>query len=322
MFWKSAGVKSVSDLSGSGGGQTEYFPSGPRLGIALGSGAARGWAHIGVIERLMEEGIVPDVVAGASIGALVGGCHAAGKLDELKEFALSLTRRRVFGLLDITWRGSGLISGNRLTDLLDEELGDLQIEDLKQPFICIATELATGHELWLKRGRLVDAMRASYAMPGVFEPVYFNHHWLIDGAVVNPIPVSACRALDARVVLAVNLNTDAFGAGTVIQSPAVDPMILRHRRREPDAEREIRADVPGITAVLVAAFNISQDRLSRSRLAGDPPDIVISPRANGVGLFDFDEARTSIEMGREAVGNALPGIEQLMRAFELNDIEK
>ena len=127
MFWKSAGVKSVSDLSGSGGGRTEYFPSGPRLGIALGSGAARGWAHIGVIERLMEEGIVPDVVAGASIGALVGRCHAAGKLGELKEFALSLTRRRVFGLLDITWRGSGLISGDKLTDLLDEELGDLRI---------------------------------------------------------------------------------------------------------------------------------------------------------------------------------------------------
>ena len=322
MFWKPASVKSVSDRSDSGGGEPEYFPSGPRLGIALGSGAARGWAHIGVIERLLEEGIVPDVVAGASIGALVGGCHAAGKLDKLKEFALGLTRRRVFGLLDITWRGSGLISGNKLTELLDDQLGDLQIENLERPFICIATELATGHELWLKRGRLVDAMRASYALPGVFQPVYFHHHWLIDGAVVNPIPVSACRALGARVVLAVNLNTDAFGAGTVIQSPAIDPMILKHRKRKPDAELEMKADVPGITAVLVAAFNISQDRLSRSRLAGDPPDIVISPRANGVGLFDFDQAQRSIDMGREAVESALPSIKNLMRAFELADIEE
>ncbi len=315
MFWNADSVHSMSDRSAAEGEDSNGFRDAPRLGIAFGSGAARGWAHIGVIERLVEAGFVPDVVAGASIGALVGGCHVAGKLDELKEFALSLTRRRVFGLLDITWRGSGLIGGNKLNDLLDEEIGDVRIENLERPFICIATELATGHELWLKQGNLVDAMRASYALPGVFQPVFFNHHWLIDGAVVNPIPVSACRALGARVVLAVNLNTDAFGAGTVIQSPHIDPLAFSK------GSEGRKSDMPSITAVLVAAFNISQDRLSRSRLAGDPPDIVIAPRASEIGLFDFDRARESIDAGREAVENALPHIEGLMRAFEIADTQ-
>ncbi len=331
MIWKSANVHSREDESGSSRQGSLARSHRPKLGIAFGSGAARGWAHIGVIQRLAEAGIVPDVVSGTSIGALVGGCDAAGKLAELTDFALSLTKRRVFGLLDITWRtGGGLIGGNRLTDLLNEHLGDTRIEQLDRPFVCIATELATGHELWLKTGLLVPAMRASYALPGVFQPVYFNHQWLIDGAVVNPIPVSVCRALGARVVLAVNLNTDDFGAGTVIQTPV--------SRRKPvfdDDEKLPESgglatsffptfgnndpEPPGITAVLVSAFNISQDRLARSRLAGDPPDIVIAPRAADIGLFDFDRAADSIALGREAVDHLLPSITRIMDSFATAD---
>ncbi len=334
MIWNSASTHNQENQTGSSKTGPDEHRHRPKLGIAFGSGAARGWAHIGVIQRLAEAGIVPDVVSGTSIGALVGGCDAAGKLEELTEFALSLTKRRVFGLIDITWRGGGgLIGGDRLTDLLNDHLGDQQIEDLDRPFVCIATELATGHELWLKTGPLIAAMRASYALPGVFQPVYFSHQWLIDGAVVNPIPVSVCRALGARVVLAVNLNTDDFGAGTVIQTPA-----HRHVPTFEDGEKlpesgglatsifpafgNNEPEPPGITAVLVSAFNISQDRLARSRMAGDPPDIVIAPRAADIGLFDFDRAADSIALGREAVENLLPNIERIVEAYSTIDSDE
>lgn len=331
MFWNPLAGSRIDD-----GIPSSSSPARPRgrkvkLGIAFGSGAARGWAHIGVIRRLAEAGIVPDVISGTSIGALVGGCHAAGKLDELEEFARTLTRRRLFGLLDITWSGSGIIGGNRLTDLLVRELGSTRIEDLATPFTCIATELSTGHELWLNKGRLVDALRASYALPGVFKPVQIDGRWLIDGAVVNPIPVSACRALGARMVIAVNLNTDDLGGGTVIQSPGAPHVQLARTEGEEGVEpsgvpssifqafRSDHPDQPSVTAVLVAAFNISQDRLARSRLAGDPPDLVISPRAADIGLFDFDRAADSIALGYRAVDYALPYLERVVDAYAASE---
>ncbi len=267
------------------------------IGLALGAGAARGWAHIGVIERLEEHGIHACAIAGSSIGALAGGLHAAGRLSTLKDFALGLTRRRVLSLLDISWRGSGLIAGERLGGLLDDAVGGVTFSDTKVPFICIATELGTGHELWLRTGELAPAIRASYALPGVFRPVRVNGHWLIDGGVVNPVPVAACRALGARMVIAVNLGPET-AAGIAIQNP-------------PDiAASDKGKTAPSLTSVLVAAFNITQDRLARSRLAGDPPDISLNPRSNGLGLFEFDKAEKAIEAGRDAVDRAMPDIER------------
>lgn len=267
------------------------------IGLALGAGAARGWAHIGVIERLEEHGIFASAIAGSSIGALAGGLHAAGRLSVLKDFALSLTRRRVLSLLDISWRGSGLIAGERLGGLLDDAVGGIAFSDIKIPFICIATELGSGHELWLRTGELAPAIRASYALPGVFRPVRVNGHWLIDGGVVNPVPVAACRALGARMVIAVNLGPET-ASGIAIQNP---PEISGGGTGK---------TAPSLTSVLVAAFNITQDRLSRSRLAGDPPDISIMPRANGMGLFEFDKAEKAIAAGRDAVDRAMPDIER------------
>jgi NTE family protein len=299
-------------------------PHGSLIGIALGAGAARGWSHIGVLERLSESGIEPDVMAGTSIGALVAGCYAAGRLGELKEFALSLTRRRIFSLLDLSWTGSGLISGDRLRELLEKQVGDMQFADVKMPFVCIATELMTGHEIWLRNGPLGPAIRASYALPGVFRPVQIDGQWLIDGAVVNPIPVSACRAIGARLVVSVSLNSDSF-AGTVVQEPKalIGPNGVPERRHEPPLERASAlrqmlggTSTPGLTTVLVAAFNISQDRLARSRLAGDPPDVNIIPRTPGVGLFDFDKAAESIAAGREAAERALPDIELALQLLD------
>lgn len=267
------------------------------IGLALGAGAARGWAHIGVIERLEENGIHACAIAGSSIGALAGGLHAAGRLSALKDFALGLTRRRVLSLLDISWRGSGLIAGERLGGLLDDVMGGMTFSDARIPFICIATELGTGHELWLRAGELAPAIRASYALPGVFRPVRVNGHWLIDGGVVNPVPVAACRALGARMVIAVNLGPET-AAGIAIQNP-------------PDiAASDKGKTAPSLTSVLVAAFNITQDRLARSRLAGDPPDISLTPRANGLGLFEFDKAKKAIDAGRDAVDRAMPEIER------------
>jgi NTE family protein len=275
-------------------------PSRHAVGLALGAGAARGWAHIGVIERLAEHGVVPCAISGSSIGALAGGLHAAGRLDALKDFALSLTKRRVLGLLDISWRGSGLIAGERLGVLLDDVVGRKTFADAETPFICIATELGTGHELWLRQGGLAPAIRASYALPGVFRPVRINGQWLIDGGVVNPVPVAACRALGARMVIAVNLGPESL-AGIAIQNPGEIDDPATHTKY-----------APSLTSVLVAAFNITQDRLSRSRLAGDPPDISLSPRAPGVGLFQFEKAAESIAAGREAVDRSMHDIEHAL----------
>ena len=300
----------------------------PKIGLALGGGAARGWAHIGVLEALDEAGYAPDVIAGTSIGAVVGGCFAAGKLAELTEFARSLTKRRVVGLMDFHIGGAGLIGGGRLKRLLERDLAGVQIADLPPKFAAIATELGTGHEIWLTRGSLVDALRASYALPGVFDPVKLGGRWLMDGALVNPVPVSAARALGADVVLCVNLNTDMAGRGTVIQSHGADPDPEPFDPEQPPVvsgwfggvRDRVRGfvgrnnDQPGLAGVMIDAFNITQDRISRSRLAGDPPDVMIGPKLGRVGLFDFHRAEEAIALGRQATERALDEIAAVIAA--------
>ena len=299
----------------------EQAPPTLSVGLALGGGAARGWAHIGVLERLAEAGISVDVIAGCSIGTVIGGCYAAGKLDRLTEFALSLTKRRVFGLMDFSLGGSGLIGGNRLSGMLERELGDTRIEELPLGFMCVATEFRTGHEIWLSRGHLVRAMRASYALPGVFAPVRLNGRWLMDGALVNPVPVTLCRALGARLVIAINLSADVLSRGIVVPDQMLDedagalseaPKIARSARR-----RAVAPDgpAPGLYSIMIDAFNIVQDRITRSRLAGDPPDVTITPRLAPIGLFEFHRAAEAIALGREATERALPHVLDAMAAL-------
>lgn len=184
--------------------------SRPKIGIALGSGVARGWAHIGVLRELEEAGIEADIVSGTSIGALVGACHVAGKLDALEDFARGLNKRRILGLLDFRFRSTGIIGDAKLAELMQEHLSGLAIEDLPKTFVAVATELTTGHELWLHHGDLIQSIRASYAVPGIFTPMAVDGRWLIDGALVNPVPVSVARALGSRVVIAVNLTNDPY----------------------------------------------------------------------------------------------------------------
>jgi NTE family protein len=299
-------------------------PSGRKLtiGVALGGGAARGWAHIGVLRTLAAAGYDLDIIAGTSIGAVVGGCFAAGKLDDLEDFALSLTRRRVFGMMDFNLGGSGLISGNKLSTLLERHLGDIQIEELPSRFVAVATEMRTGHEIWLQKGHMVSALRASYALPGVFKPTNFMGRWLFDGALVNPVPVSVCRGLGARLVIAVNLHSDIFGKGSVV--PIVEEFADDTEPAESihSAASLVRRQLvgaaegpPGMSAVMMDALSIVQDRISRARLAGDPPDVYVGPRLRNIGLFEFHRAREAITFGIEATERALDDIAEAVESL-------
>lgn len=315
--------------TGDAGAREPQGQSRPPFALALGGGIARGWAHIGVLKALDAAGLKPDIVTGTSVGAVVGGCWAAGKLDELETWARSLTRRRMFGLLDISLGGAGLIGGGRLKAQLDANLGDIAIEQLGVRFAAIATEYNTGHEVWLGRGPLAEAIRASYALPGVFEPLRIGGRWLMDGALVNPVPVSAARALGGRLVVAVNLQSDVSGRGTVVQSigaserdqEAAEDLTWIARIRggvaSPGTRSPRRAaqDGPGIPTVMIDAFTIMLDRISRSRLAGDPPDVTIGPRLADIGLFDFHRADESIRLGEEAAERAIEPIREAMRAL-------
>lgn len=303
-------------------------PARPTIGLALGGGAARGFAHIGVIRALEAHGIVPDVIVGTSIGAVVGGCYAAKEMDNLETWARTLTVRGVLGYLDISLSGSGLIGGGHLAARLEAGLKESRVEDLPIRFAAIATEFNTGHEIWLTHGRLSEALRASYSLPGIFPPVRIGGRWLVDGALVNPVPVSAARALGARLVIAVNLNSDLFGRGTIIANHGPDendiapePPKANGFRRMFSGERSLRRQFfgrrgrPGLPTVMVEAFNVMQDRITRARLAGDPPDVLISPRLGNIGWFDFHRAAEAMETGSEATTKALDAVNEAVTAL-------
>jgi NTE family protein len=306
----------------------------PVIGLALGGGAARGFAHIGIVKTLIAHGIVPNVVVGTSIGAVVGGAYAAGHLDTLEEWARGLQPRSVFGYLDIRLNGSGLIGGAKLATELEASIGPTLIEDLPIKFATVATEVRTGHEIWLTHGRMVEAMRASYALPGIFSPVLVGDRWLVDGALVNPVPVSAARAFGAEIVIAANISSDVFAHGTTIYAhgPAAGATTPAPEVMDPappkrglgrlfSAERTVKREFfgsatrPGISSIMVDAFNIMQDRITRARLAGDPPDMLISPRVSDVGWFDFHRAGDLIAHGARAAERAIESIHEAIHVL-------
>ncbi len=286
----------------------------PRIALALGGGAARGWAHIGVLRALDEAGIKVSMVAGTSIGALVGGCYLAGKLDELEEFARSLTMRRIVALLDLAIGGSGLFGGMRLSKRMREHLADIDIEDLDRPFTAVATEIATGHEIWIHSGSLATAIHASYALPGIFEPVECNGRVLVDGALVNPVPVSVCRAQEERLVVAVNLHYDLYGRSAVVRHAASETP-SNEDEDLPSAIDKRKSARLGMTNVMVESFNIIQDRVSRARLAGDPPDLLMMPRLSDIGLSEFHRASEAIDRGYEEATMKIEYIKRLQQVL-------
>jgi NTE family protein len=323
--WMGRGQKGSDGLDKVGLGTVRR----PVIGLALGGGAARGFAHIGIIRTLMAHGIVPNVVVGTSIGGVVGGAYASGHLDTLEEWARSLQPRNILSYLDIRLNGSGLIGGAKLAAELEASMGQSLIEDLPVKFATVATEVRTGHEIWLTHGRVVDAMRASYALPGIFSPVLIGDRWLVDGALVNPVPVSAARAMGAEIVIAANLSSDVFAHSTTVYAHGqpidaavtVVPEIVPERPKRGfgkffSAERTMKREFfggggrPGISTVMVDAFNIMQDRITRARLAGDPPDLLISPRVGQIGWFDFHRADDLIAHGMRAAERAIDSIQE------------
>jgi len=264
-----------------------------RLGLALGSGSARGWAHIGVIRALEERGIKPDLVCGSSIGALVGAAYAAGELDRFEKWVTGLAWTTVVRLMDLTWRG-GLIRGARLFTRFRAIFQDREIDGLPIPYGAIATELDSGRELWLRHGDVLDAVRASCAMPGLFTPVVRDGVVLVDGGLVNPVPVSMCRALGADLVVAVDLSWGKLGP-----------------YRRPGAGET--AQIPSLFNVFTTALDIVEMRVARSRLAGEPADVLITPILPNFATMDFHRAKEAIEEGRAAVARMGPLLEQVLR---------
>jgi len=306
--------------------------TGTRIGIALGSGSARGWAHIGVLQELAKIGIEPEIVAGSSIGAFVGAAYASNQIDSLENWACSLNWKDIINYIDLTVVGGGFIQGEKLFDFARKYVKEDTIESLPRHFGTVATELKTGREIWFKDGPLLSAVHASMALPGVFTPVKLNGQWLVDGGLANPVPVSLCRAMGANVVIAVNLNGDIVGKhsrgqasqqesavkeGTPWERVSAQLINSLHERKDNILSRLFGDSIesPGLFDVVASSINIMQDRITRSRMAGDPPEIILSPRLSELGLMEFDQAAIAIEEGRACVQEMRPALEHLLEGL-------
>lgn len=298
-----------------------------RLGIALGSGSARGWAHIGVLRALEQAGILPDVVSGTSIGALVGAAYASNALERLEEWVARIDWWEIIRYMDVRLGG---VEGERLMRAFRERVEDAPIETLPKPFGAVATDLQTGREVWFQEGSLLEAVRASIALPGLFSPVRHQGRWLVDGGLVDPLPISLCRALGADRVIAINLNGDIVGkhfSGRPSRLAAPSPLLARlsaglqamlgnNSRATEEAEED---EPPGLFDVMAGSINIMQDRITRARMAGDPPDVVLTPRLAHLGLMDFDQADEAIAAGMECVRLHLPLLRNVLDLPETED---
>lgn len=336
----------------------------PVVGLALGSGSARGWAHFGVLRALREAGVSPDIICGTSIGSLVGATYAAGEMDAFESWVLGLGKRKVFGFMDFNL-GGGLLKGEKIIEFWRENFVQETVEELGTPFGCVATDLQTGAEVWLRKGSIAEAVRASIALPGLFTPVMREGRLLVDGGLVNPVPVSLARAMGADIVIAVDLNADIMRRhmraadmgeselrmhgrelkvsalhredeepplplGQIPEALAANgsplgwtgawkrsmtsvktlssTVMRRGRKGDGFDEGDDSMPVPSLVNVVMASVNIMQMRITRSRMAGDPAEVLIAPRLSHVGLMDFYRGRESIDEGYAATQLALPAL--------------
>ena len=283
-------------------------PQGQRIGFVLGSGSARGWAHIGILRALAEAGIEPDVICGCSIGALVGAAYANGDLDKLETWVRGLGRRDVVGLMDLSFNGGGLLKGDRLMAFFARHFVDREFEQLPMPFACVATDLASGREVWLREGSVAAAVRAAIAMPGLFTPVVRDGRLLVDGALVNPVPVSLCRAMGADIVIAIDLNSDIVGSALrKVTAPEANGGSWGSRLLGSLGLARGNG-LPQLSTVLSASLQIMQTRIGRARLAGEPADVLLSPRLAHLAPMDYHRAEEAIAEGRAVVGRMMPAI--------------
>ncbi len=297
-----------------------------KVGLALGSGASRGWAHIGILNALSRYGVEPDIVCGASIGALVGAAYVSGNLEKLESWVRSLTKFETVRFYEIHPSLNGFVNTRRLHRFLNRYVvnTDLKIEDFTQQYAAVATDLEAGREVWLTRGSIFNAAWSSMALPGMFPAVRNNDHWLIDGGLVNPVPVSICRALGAEVVIAVNLNDDLMRknkhkskhvtrqkTGVIHKITDIVGEYVPSIFTEKSGEQP-----PGLFETIADAINITQNRVTRSRMAGDPPDIVLSPKISRIRPLEFYRAKEAIEEGNKCVQQRLADIRYVLGLSE------
>ncbi len=296
----------------------------PRIGLALGGGSARGWAHVGVIRALEEAGIRPDLICGTSVGAMVGAAYAAGELDRFERWLLDMKVSDVVGFMDVSLSG-GLFKGERLMEFFRSNFVDRPINELSIPFAAVATALHTGAEVWLREGSTVEAVRASIALPALFTPVLRDGMALVDGGLVNPVPVSLARAMGADILIAVDLSSDILGRHLreeplpEVSSPEASGNSVGEwiRKLQENLGALIPArssdenDMPSMLDVLTSSINIMQVRITRSRMAGEPPDVIVAPRLAHLGLLDFHRASEAIAEGRNAVAAVLHSLRAL-----------
>ena len=282
----------------------------PRIGLALGCGGARGWCHIGVLRELAEMGITPHVISGSSIGALVAAVHAGGALDALEDWARKLTARSFLGMLDVRLASGGIVEGTEILTVLRRMIEKDRIEDLACPLAIVATDMASGREVWFTEGDVADAVRASVALPGVISPYRLGDRWFLDGGLTNPVPVSACRILGAEVVIAVNPNgrsDGTFWAERERDAPALwtawsewfqDLPAPLAGFFEKGPEKEPR---PHYLDVVSTSIDIMTEVICRSKLAGDPPHVALDVHLSKLSVLEFHRAEEAIEEGRRIV---------------------
>jgi NTE family protein len=289
-----------------------------KIGLALGSGAALGLAHIGVLHALEEMGHKPQVIAGTSIGACVGAAYLTGELDSLQNFSSSTGIMGVLGYLDVTFSRGGLVASEKVFERFRNPRTAIDLQDLPMPFGAVATDLGSGREIWIRDGDLLTALRATSAIPGLFPPVPDGRHWLVDGALVNPVPVSLCRALGADFVIGVALASSRMALPTAPSGKAeLAPRAEAESRGPPWLERvsslfddpskalsgslfSPKRATPTAVEALVGSIDIMQTRIMRSRLVGEPPDVLVNPVLGRIGVLEFDRASEIIELGYRA----------------------
>ena len=282
----------------------------PTVALALGAGGAKGLAHIGAIEEIESQGYQIISIAGTSMGALIGGVYAMGKLDVYRDWAITLARFDVFKLLDWTFSGGGLIKGERIIGTLRELIGDICIEELPIAFTAVATDLDREREVWLTRGSLFDAIRASIAIPTVFRPHMLDGRRLVDGALLNPVPVTPLIRDRADYLFAVSMDGVAqMTPAVVVEDNSGEGNGFTHRVGEfigrllPNSEGKPRE--PGAWDLLNQSMDLMQANLSRLRLAAYEPDLLIQLPRNIATAYEFYRARELIDRGREQAREAL-----------------
>ena len=279
--------------------------SKPKIGLALGSGGARGWCHIGVIEALEDLGIKADVVVGCSMGAIVGGAYAAGRMQDLTNWATALTAAGVVRLLDIRPMSGGIIQGRGIYEMFDAISLPEDFADLETTFITVATDMVSGNEVWFNEGNVADAIRAAVSLPGIVGPSQVDGRWMLDGGLTNPVPVSVCYAERCDVVIAVNPNARPDGMIWVPPAPqakendgflpeAISQWLPGGAKTPPEVK-------PSYTQVASAAIDIMVERIRRARLAAEPPHILLNTDLNHMSILEFHKAQQAIDEGRRIV---------------------